>query len=131
MKPHHREWQTAMPCPAPWLAGHRHGHRAGTRACRSNVFTLHGGGQEFWSMQPDSFLFASHAAHRRAVDLVERIVDSDAIAAGIMLRDSAAADALMTMLLFERGNRVVFRSRRGASTGTNFIRKATGTTVRK
>jgi len=37
-----------------------------------------------------------HSAHRRR-DLVRASLTADAIAAGIMLRDSAAADALMTM----------------------------------
>ena len=100
--------------PAPWLAADI-GTVAepGRATCRNEVFTLHGAGTEFWSMQPDSFFFASQPLKGDG-DLVARIVGGDAAAAGIMLRDSAAPDALMAMLFFERGNRVVFRSRRGA-----------------
>ena len=83
------------------------------------VFTLHGAGTEFWSVQPDSLFFASQPLPGDG-DLVARLVRSDATAAGIMLRDSAAPDALMTMLFFERGNRVVFRSRRGAKYRNEF-----------
>jgi glucose/arabinose dehydrogenase len=109
----------ATPLPAPWRAADVGGPtRAGSASFVGAELRVNAGGRDIWD-QADAFHFVHQPAAARQVVLarVASLAPTDAWAkAGVMIRESLAADAAHAMVIVSAGSGIAFQRRtaRGA-----------------
>ena len=98
--------------PSPWSA-EQIGKPAvlGSANFKSDVFTLAAAGESFATAKPDSFFFV-HQPLRGNGQIVARILSLESGAAGVMMRDSTAPNALFAAMFAEVNEMIAYRSRR-------------------
>lgn len=98
--------------PSPWSAEQIGKPTVpGSANFKSDVFTLEATGESFATDKPDSFFFV-HQPLRGNGQIVARILSLESGAAGVMMRDSTATNALFAAMFAELNEMIAYRSRR-------------------
>jgi len=120
---------TAAPLPSPWTSRDiGNSAPAGMTTYANSAFTVVGGGADIWG-SADAFQFVSQPApgDTQIVVRVMSLQNTSASAkAGVMLRESTAADAAHVILDVEPSGNVEFMTRKSTGAATNYL---AGTTV--
>jgi hypothetical protein len=77
----------------------------------NNTFSFQAGGASFWDARPDSLFYAYRPLNGDG-QISARLVSSGARAAGVMIRDSVAPDALFAAMAYQAGDTLIYRTRR-------------------